>query len=69
MHASPGSQLIIKGHHVGEPDRKGEVLEARGPGGSEPFLVRWDDTGHASLLFPGNDCVIEAIHHAGAVAR
>jgi Domain of unknown function (DUF1918) len=68
MKASVGSQMIIKGHHVGEPDRKGEVLEARGPGGTEPFLIRWDDTGHTSLLFPGSDCVVEDLHKAGAAS-
>lgn len=62
MHATPGSQLVITGHHVGEPDRTGEVLEARGPGGTAPFLVRWDDTGHVSLLFPGSDCHVRDLH-------
>jgi hypothetical protein len=61
MHARPGSLLIISGHHVGEPDRTGEVLEARGAGGTAPFLVRWDDTGHESLIFPGSDCQIKEL--------
>ena len=66
MRATPGSLLVIKGHHVGEPDRTGEVLEARGPNGTAPFLVRWDDTGHESLLFPGSDCVLKDLHPPGA---
>jgi hypothetical protein len=61
MHATPGCQLVIKGHHVGEPDRKGEIIEVRGPDGGPPYLVRWDDTGHETLLFPGSDCVIEEL--------
>ncbi len=61
MHARRGSLLIITGHHVGAPDRTGEVLEARGAGGTAPFLVRWDDTGHESLIFPGSDCVIKEL--------
>ena len=61
MHARPGSLLIITGHHVGQPDRTGEVLEARGAGGTAPFLVRWDDTGHESLIFPGSDCQIKEL--------
>jgi hypothetical protein len=67
MHATPGSLLIITGHHVGEPDRCGEVLEVRGPNGTPPFLVRWDDTGHESLLFPGNDCVVKEFDHEPVV--
>ena len=55
MHAKPGDRIIIKGHHIGEPDRDGEVLEARGPDGGPPYLVRWGDSGHTGLLFPGAD--------------
>ena len=65
MHAQSGDQVVIKSHEVGAPDRKGEVLEARGLDGTEPFLVRWDDTGHTSLLFPGSDCHVDSLHAAG----
>lgn len=65
MHASPGDQLRVRGHRVGVPDRCAEVLEARGPGGTAPFVVRWDDTGHTTLLFPSNDAVIETCHAPG----
>lgn len=63
MHATPGSQLTIKGHHIGEPDRHAEILEVRGPDGDPPFLVRWDDTGHESLIFPGTDSSVEDLHN------
>ncbi|MGZ4672753.1 MAG: DUF1918 domain-containing protein [Ilumatobacteraceae bacterium] len=59
MRAHAGDQVVVKGHRIGEPDRKGEVLEARGTDSSGPFLVRWDDSGHTTLLFPGTDAVIE----------
>ncbi len=59
MQAHSGDQVVVKGHRIGVPDRKGEVLEARGPDNSAPFLVRWDDTGHVTLLFPGTDAVVE----------
>ena len=52
MHAHAGDQLRVHGRHVGEPDRCGEILEARGPDGGPPFLVRWDDTDHPVLFFP-----------------
>ena len=65
MHACPGDQLRVKGHRVGAPDRCAEVLEARGRGGTAPFLVRWDDTGHTTLFFPSNDAVIEPCHAPG----
>ncbi len=63
MQAHKGDQLVVKGHHVGDPDRKGEVLEARGPEDTQPFLVRWDETGHTTLFYPGSDCVVEDLHH------
>ena len=31
-----------------------------GPGGTEPFLVRFDD-GHEALIFPGPD--LSLVHH------
>ena len=31
------------------------VLAVEGPDGSPPFLVRWEDDGHESLVFPGPD--------------
>ncbi len=64
MEAQPGDMLIVRGHRIGQPNRVGEVLEARGHDGkTEPFLVRWDDDGHSSLFFPGADCVVEHLAH------
>ena len=57
--AEPGDRLVIRGHHLGEPDRDAEILEARGPGGGPPFLVRWEDAGRVSLLYPGSDARVE----------
>lgn len=58
MRAEVGNRIVIKGHHVGEPDRDCEVLEVRGPDGGSPYLVRWGDTGHVTLLFPGSDASV-----------
>ncbi len=55
----PGDRLVISGHHLGEVERDAEILEARGPGGSAPFLVRWEDTGHVTLLYPGSDARVQ----------
>jgi hypothetical protein len=41
---TPGDRLVIRGHHLGEPDRDGEILEAIGEGGRSPFRVRWSET-------------------------
>lgn len=60
----PGDRLVIHGHHLGELERDAEILEARGPGGSAPFLVRWEDTGHTTLLYPGSDARVQHLHTA-----
>ena len=65
MRAEIGDKIVIKAHHIGEPDRSGEVLEVRGDGGKPPYLVRWTDDGHVALVFPGTDAVIE---HLGSGA-
>jgi len=61
MQAKVGDRIVIKGHRVGEPDRDCEVLEAHGPDG--PYLVRWGDSGHELLLFPGSDAVVAEYEH------
>lgn len=62
MQAQIGETLIMKSHHVGEPDRRAEIVEVRGEDGGPPYLVRFDD-GHEGLVFPGADAVVQ---HADA---
>ena len=66
MQATVGDRLVIKGHHVGEPDRDAEILEVRGRDGGPPFVVRWEEDGHESLTFPGSDAMIEHFKHLPA---
>ena len=63
MHASIGDRVVVKGHHLGEHDRDCEVLDARGPDGGPPYFVRWGDTGHESLFFPGSDASVQPFEH------
>lgn len=59
MKASVGDRLVVQGHRVGDPERDAEVLEVRGADGGPPYLVRWSDDGHESLMFPGSDAHIQ----------
>jgi NADPH-dependent ferric siderophore reductase len=59
MRAAVGDRLVIRGHHVGDPDRDAEVLEVHGDDGAAPWMVRWSDDGHEGLFFPGTDAVVE----------
>ena len=65
MRASVGDRLVVKGHHVGDPDRIGTVVAVRGEEGGPPYLLRWEDDGHEGLFFPGPDAVVQ---HPGAEA-
>lgn len=61
LRAAPGDRLVIHGHHLGDPDRDAEILEALGEDGTAPFRVRWSDSGRETLLFPGTDAVVDHI--------
>lgn len=64
MRAHVGDRIVIRGHHIGEPDHDGEILEVRGDDGAPPYLVRWEDSGHEVLFFPGPDAVIDHFESA-----
>jgi hypothetical protein len=58
-------RLVIRSAHVDEAVRDGEILEVHGEDGAPPYLVRWSDNGHESLIFPGPDASVE--HFGGGV--
>jgi hypothetical protein len=66
MHASVGDRIIIKGHHIGEPDRDAEVIGVEGADGAPPYRVRWGEDGHESLYFPGTDASVHHVEHPGS---
>jgi hypothetical protein len=53
MKADNGDWLVVEPVRIGDHRRRGLVLDIRGPDGEPPYLVRWSDTGHESLFFPG----------------
>ena len=62
MKASNGDRIVVRGHHIGEPDRDGEILEVLGDNGAPPYVVRWED-GHVGELFPGSDAAVQHFQH------
>lgn len=58
MHATVGDRLHVYGAHVADHERDGEIIEVRGDGGGPPYVVRWNDTGHEALVYPGPDATI-----------
>jgi len=61
MKATVGDKLVIMGHRVGEHQRDAEILEVRGKDGAPPYLVRWSDDGHVSLVHPGPDALVQHV--------
>ena len=58
MKAHVGDELVVKGRHVGDPDRTGTVIEVHGEDNGPPYLVRWDD-GHETSFYPTSGTVAE----------
>jgi len=59
MKASIGDQVIVASAQTGTPARTGTIVALRHPDGTPPYVVRWSDTGHEGVYFPGNDGRIE----------
>ena len=66
MKAAVGDRIVVRGHHVGEHERDGEIVEVRGADGGPPYLVRWAADGHEGFVYPGPDVTIE---HFGGDAK
>ena len=58
MRAAVGDKIVVERHHVGEPHREAEILAVEGEDGAPPYRVRWEDTGHEGLFFPGSDATV-----------
>jgi Domain of unknown function (DUF1918) len=60
MRANVGDRLVIDGTNVGDPRRVGTVTGVNHPDGSPPYLVRWQNDDHESLVFPGPTARVES---------
>ncbi|HEX4817391.1 DUF1918 domain-containing protein [Nonomuraea sp. NPDC049480] len=61
MKAAVGDRLIVEGTRGNSTRREGFILEVAHADGSPPYLVRWLDDGHESLVFPGPEArVVQA---------
>ncbi|GAA3795419.1 MULTISPECIES: DUF1918 domain-containing protein [Amycolatopsis] len=55
MRAEPGDWLVIKSPVIGQPARRGQIIEVRSPDGAPPYLVHWLEDDRITLVFPGPD--------------
>ena len=69
MRAQPGDWLVIERGDVDHHARRGRIEAVRDAGGAPPYQVRWVDTDHVALVFPGPDAhVVSAAELAEADA-
>lgn len=57
LHAEAGDRLVVRSLYG--PARDAEILEVRRADGTPPYIVRWSDTGHESLVYPGADAFVQ----------
>ena len=63
LRASPGDRLVVRGHHLHEPERDAEILDVQGEDGAPPYMVRWSDDGHVSRVYPSSDIYVDHLEH------
>ncbi|WP_405087808.1 DUF1918 domain-containing protein [Microbispora sp. NBC_01389] len=59
MKAAVGDRLIIESLHLDGPRRTGVITALHHSDGSPPYMVRWLDEEHETLIFPGPDAHVE----------
>jgi hypothetical protein len=64
MRANVGDRIVVHGHRVGQPDRDCEVVGVDDPDGAPPYRVRWEDSDHETLFFPGPDADVEHLQRS-----
>lgn len=57
MKAAVGDWVLVRSHATDRPARRAEIL-GTGSNGAPPYTVRWTDTGHEVIFFPGPDAQI-----------
>jgi hypothetical protein len=58
MKANVGDWLVFKGRTNEQAEQRGMITEVHGAEGSAPYMVRWLETGHEALVFPGPDAIV-----------
>ncbi|MEQ4725899.1 MULTISPECIES: DUF1918 domain-containing protein [unclassified Nonomuraea] len=61
MKAAIGDRLVVEGAHQGEPRRIGVIVALHHDDGTPPYVVRWFEEEHETLVYPGPDAHVE--HH------
>lgn len=66
MKAMVGDRLVINGTNLGDRRRVGIVTGVAHPDGSPPYVVRWLEDDHESVVFPGPTAHVESRRPVGS---
>jgi hypothetical protein len=66
MKGEVGDRIAILSRHLDESVRECQIVGVHGAGGGPPYVVRWLDTGHLGIFFPGPDARVVHDAQAGA---
>ena len=59
MEVHVGDRVVVEGAKVGQPPRRGEVVEILRGAAGDRLRVRWEGSEHDTVLAPGTDVRIE----------
>jgi len=62
MRAQLGDVLVVESPTTGVTKRDGEIVGLHHQDGTPPYDVRWSDTDHVTLVFPGPDAHVRHVH-------
>jgi hypothetical protein len=62
--ANVGDWLVIEPTNLGDRRRSGLIVALRHEDGTPPYVVRWVEDDHESLMFPGPTARVEHRPHA-----
>ena len=63
LKAEPGDFLVVASSHLEQPPRIGFIQEVHGEDGAPPYVVKWEEDGRTTTVFPGSDAHIERRPH------
>lgn len=68
MKAAVGDWLLVRSHATNRPARRAEIVGV-GRDGAPPYTVRWTDTDHEVIVFPGSDAEVVSIARLAELDR
>jgi Domain of unknown function (DUF1918) len=69
MKARVGDWLVIKGFTIDQSEQRSLITEVPSDDGSPPYMVRWLESDHVAMVFPGPHAIIVTAAEQRAVDK